>query len=80
MQLFAIELRVVHRTKSDVLLNGCRLGDVSVDSWSGGHVQPLRTSNEFCIMHAHECGLNFRFEGCSGGAMSFVADDQVEFR
>lgn len=78
MQLLAVERFIVHRTQGHVLLNGSGFGEVGVDARRRSHVEPLLAANELGIVNAHEGGFLVVVEGGSGGAMGFVADDEIE--
>ena len=54
------------------------LAHVAVDARGGGHVEPLGGADEVGVVDFDEVAFVLVVEGGAGGAVGFVADDQVE--
>lgn len=78
MELFAVERRVVHGAEGGVFLLGDGLGGVRVDARGGRHVEAFGGANEGGVVDFDEGGFVLVVEGGAGGAVGFVADDEVE--
>ena len=51
---------------------------MAIDARRGGHVQALGGADVARIMNTHERAFVIALESCAGGAVGFVADNQVE--
>ena len=78
VQLLAVPGLVIHRVQGHVVALGHSLGAVPVDAGGGGHIQALGGTDVAGVVDADEGALVVAFEGGAGGAVCFVADDQVE--
>ena len=74
----AVEFFVIHRTDGDVVLLCVCLGSISVDARSGGHVHPLASMNERCIVDLNESTFIFALECCASRAVRLVTNDEIE--
>ena len=68
---------VVHGIEHDAL---GFFGLVAIDARSGGHVKAFCTPDGVVVVHFDEGGFFLSFEGGAGGAVRFVADDEVKIR
>ncbi len=75
------ELRlVVHVVEDGVVLCGSGLGHVAIDPRGGGHVEALGGADEGVVVDFDEVAFVVALETGSGGAVRFVADDEIEGR
>ena len=78
VQFLAEEVFVVHRREDGAGLTRPWPWRVVVDPGRGGHVEPLVAADVCRVVDPHEGGLVFRRRGSCRGAVSLVADDEVE--
>jgi len=78
VELLAVDGLVVHGAEGDVVLLGGGLGHICVVARGGGHVEELGGADEGGVVDFHEVAFQLAFEGGSGGAAGFVADDEIE--
>ena len=80
VELFPEECLIIHGAEGDAIALGGGLGRCSVDARGGCHVEPFRGMDELRIVDLHEVAFLLIVEGCSGGAVGFIADDEIEVR
>lgn len=78
VELFPEEVGVVHGAEGDVVAFGGGLGEGVVDARGGGHVEAPGGAEEVGVVDADEVAFGLVVEGGAGGAVGFVADDEVE--
>lgn len=78
VELFPEEVGVVHGAEGDVVAFGGGLGEGVVDARGGGHVEAPDGAEEVGVVDADEVAFGLVVEGGAGGAVGFVADDEVE--
>jgi hypothetical protein len=78
VELFTEELGVVHRGEDRVCLTGGVRSDRLEQSWRGGHVEALCRGDEGVVVNEREGTVVTCDARDAGGAVSFVADDEVE--
>ena len=83
VELFAVDGLVIHVIEDGVVLCSGGLGNVSVDSWGGGHVEALGAANEGLIVdadkHAFLIVLFVTLEGGGGAGLVFRPVDLAGF-
>ena len=78
VKLPAKELFVIHRANGGGVFVRLRLGHVAIDARGRSHIEPLVAPEEFGVMDLNEVTFLFVIEGGPGGAVGFVADNQIE--
>ena len=71
---------VIHVVEDGVVLCGGDSGDGAVDAGGGGHVEALGSADEGGVVDFYEVAFGIALEAGAGGAVGFVADDEVEGR
>ncbi len=78
VEFLAEEGLIVHRRQFGGGFLGLGLGLVAVDARRGGHVEALFGFEEIRVVDFDEAGFVFARKRDAGGAVGFVANDQVE--
>ena len=83
VELRAVGEQIVHGGDEGVCFGGFAFGGFRVDARGGGHVQAFAPGDEVVVVDVHEAGFvvgaAFGSQGDAGGAVGFVADDEVKF-
>ncbi len=80
VELFPVVCLIVHVVENNVLFLGSGLCHVSVNARGGRHVESLRGTDEGGIVDFYEVAFLVVLEDLSGGAVGFIADDEIEVR
>ena len=78
MELFPEERLVIHGAERDAVALGGSFGRCAVDARGGGHVEPFRGADEPGVVDFYEVAFLVVLEDGSGGAVGFIADDEIE--
>ena len=78
VDLLTIKRFIVHAAQHGLGLGGFGLGIVAEQARRGGHVQALAGAQEIVVVHLDEGRLVAVGDGDAGGAVGFVAYDEVE--
>ncbi len=78
MELFTVEIWIIHRAEQCISFSGFALALVGVQAGRRGHIQALLGPEEPLVMHADKGRLILAGSSHTGGPMCFVADDEVE--
>ena len=76
----AVERRVIHRTQRDAVFFRRGLRHFAVNTRRGGHVKALFAANKGTVVYANKGAFVITGVGLPGGAVRFVADNQIKIR
>jgi len=80
VELFPEERFVIHGAERDAVALGGSFGRCAVDARGGGHVEPFRGADEPGVVDFYEVAFLVVLKDGSGGAVGFIADDEIEVR
>ncbi len=80
VEFLAVQGFVIHGTQRHVFFVRFGFRLLAINARGGGHVQAFGGAQKFGVVYFHEGAFIFAAKGCAGGAVGFVADNQIEVR
>ena len=68
---------IVHRIQNHAF---CCFSGFAIDAWGSGHIQPFCAFDVTGIVYADKGGFVVAVKCCTGGAVRFITNNQIEFR